>query len=89
MIVPSIDNVSQPLRRRLLGPQGDEDPRLDPCLGPAVEPHVDRVPVAELGWQPTLGAALFRDVVQRIQDLALGNRQLPRGVGSKGATRSY
>ena len=45
-------------------------------LRPTTEPHVDRVPVAELLRQTAPGAALFRDVEQGIQDSTLGNRQL-------------
>ena len=45
-------------------------------LGPAIEPHVDRVPVAELGWQSTPGAALCHYVEQRLQDLTLRTRRL-------------
>ena len=45
-------------------------------LRPTTEPHVDRVPVAELLRQTAPGAALFRDIEQGIQDSTLGNRQL-------------
>ena len=76
-------------RSELVALQFRDDALQHARLGPAIEPHVDRVPVAKLGWQAAPGATLFRDVEQRIQDLARGIVNLPRGVGSNGATRSY
>ena len=65
-------------RGELVGLQFRDDALQHAGFGPAVQRHIDGVPVAKLRWQAAPGAALLGDEEQRIQDLALGNRQVGR-----------
>lgn len=46
------------------------------ALGPAVEPHVDRVPVAELARETAPGAALVVHVEAGVEDLPSGDLEM-------------
>ena len=52
------------------------DPLQDAALGPAVKPHVDRVPVAELARQAAPGATLGEHSEPSVERLKMRNLEL-------------
>lgn len=56
----------------LLFLQGREHAVQDPCLGPAVHPSIDRVPVAESLGQSSPFAAVFGHVQNGVKHLEVG-----------------